>query len=499
MGKNVIAKTKYGTFIGRENDKGVVEFKGIPYAKTPRRWKEAEPLEETNEIFEAFEFAPMAIQPYWPEECTPQEPQTEDCLKLNICTADIDEQGKPVMVFIHGGCYITGNPGFDGYYGDRLVSDNPDIVFVNFAYRLGIFGGMDFSTIDDSGSYQNSLNLTTKDQIMALKWIKENIAAFGGDPENILLFGQSAGSYSIATLMTIPEAACLFNKGICESGVFDDNSINDLKRAREMGRWFIERAEITSAEDLEDLDVELLREIDDELFWKFPLAYSPVRDGSLIPFDTYGAFLNGVGKHIKLMLGNTEGDGERLVSDDLEEHRQRALKTVHPNVLTKETLKRFVENYPERPRIQAYQEAVTDVRYRLPATMLAEAHSKYNDVYLYLWKWCADGYPTRAPHCIELPFVMDKLDTELCLFVEHGTVQGKNPSRKLQKAAQQAWTNFARYGCPDKPGEEGTWPRYNEETRATMVIDETWEVVYDLRKKDRELFIPLYPEIRNHR
>lgn len=492
--KNLIAVTKYGKFLGKENGQGVIEFKGIPYAKPPKRWKEAEKPDETTAIFEAFEFSPMGIQPYWPEECSPGDPQTENCLKLNVCTADLDKKGKPVMVFIHGGCYIAGNPAFPTYYGDQLVADNPDIVFVNFAYRMGLFGSMDLSSIDPAGAYKDSLNLTTKDQILALEWIKESIEAFGGDPDNILLFGQSAGSYSIATLMTIPRAVRLFNKGICESGVFDDNSINDLDRAAEMGRWFIEQAEIKSIDDIEKLDVNKLRDLDDEMFWTFPLAYSPVRDGKLVPFDTYGAFVNGVGKDIKLMIGCTDGDGERLVSEDLKKHWDRAIRTVHPQVLTEETLQKYVENDPDRPAIVACQEAITDVRYRLPATMLAERHSKYNDVFFYSWEWCAEGYPTRAPHCIELPFVMNKLEEEICLFMEHGTVQGKNPPRKLQKDAQAAWTNFARYGNPSFDSVE--WPKYDLETRPTMIINEEWRVEYDFKKKDRELLMPLYPEMR---
>ena len=492
--KNLICNTKYGKFVGRENAKGVIEFKGIPYAKTPRRWKEAEKPELSDKVYEAYDFALMCIQPYWEEECRPEEPQSEDCLKLNICTADIDKKGKPVMVFIHGGCYISGNPACEPYYGDQLVADNPDIVFVNFGYRLGIFGGMDFSSIDVEKEYENSINLTTKDQIRALEWIKENIECFGGDPNNITLFGQSAGSYSISVLTTIPEAVKLFNKGICESGVFDDNSINDLDRAAEMGKWFIEKTGIKSVEELETLDAESLREIDEEMFWTFPLAYSPVRDGKLIPFDTYGAFVKGIGRDIKLMMGNTEGDGERIVTDNLEEHRQRAINTVHPDVLTEETLEAFVKNDISRPKIIAYQEAVTDVRYRLPVTMLAEQHCRYNDVYLYWWRWCAEGYPTRAPHCIELPFVMDKLDDEICLFMEHGTVQGKNPPKSFQRQVQNAWVNFARNGNPSF--ENVVWPAYNTQTRATMIIDEKWQVEYDFKKKDRELFMPLYPEIR---
>lgn len=499
MAKNLMAVTKYGKFLGKENAQGVIEFKGIPYAKQPKRWQEAELSEESDEVFEAYEFAPMCVQPYWPEECQEGDPQTEQCLNLNICTANIDEKGKPVMVFIHGGCYITGNPGFEGYYGDQLVSDNPDIVFVNFSYRLGLFGSMNFSSIDREGKYKGSINLTTKDQILALRWIKENIEAFGGDSENILVFGQSAGSYSIATLMTIPQTKGLFHKGICESGVFDDNSINSLERSAEMGEWFIKQTGVKSVEELDALDVNRLRELDDEMFWTFPLAFSPVRDGELIPLDTYGAFLDGVGRDVKLMIGHTEGDGERLVSDDLEEHKMRAVRTVHPDVLTEETLEKFVANDSKRPPIVAYQEAVTDVRYRLPATMLAECHTKYNDVYFYLWKWCADGYPTRAPHCVELPFVMNKLGVEMCLFVEHGRVQGDNAPKKLQRSAQAAWTNFARYGTPNGPGVEIEWPKYNLETRATMIIDDDWHVEYDFKKKDRELFMPLYPEIKNHK
>ncbi len=189
-------KCHNGSFVGRA-DGDVVAFRGIPFAKPPvgaLRWKRPAPVDDNDGIFEAYYNGKSPIQTEWHTELASYYPQGEDCLYLNIWkNPSCADQKKSVMVFLHGGAYGWGGTADPMYDGKNFVTANPDIILVTVAYRIGLMGFVDLSYLDGGEDYPDAPNLGLLDQIEALRWIRKNIAAFGGDPDNVTVFGESAG------------------------------------------------------------------------------------------------------------------------------------------------------------------------------------------------------------------------------------------------------------------------------------------------------------------
>ena len=209
-----------GTFVGTE-EHGVASWLGIPYAKPPvgeRRFKAPEYVDASDRVFEARYYGKGAFGSLGYPDCI-QKLVSEDCLYLNIwVNADDKTEKKPVMVWIHGGAYVTGSGSEISYSGANLVQKQSDIVMVNINYRLNMYGFMDFSSVPGGENFKTAPCNGLLDQAMALRWVHENIAAFGGDPDNVTIFGQSAGGGSVSILPVMKEANRYFQKVIAQSG-----------------------------------------------------------------------------------------------------------------------------------------------------------------------------------------------------------------------------------------------------------------------------------------
>ena len=209
-----------GTFVGTE-EYGVASWLGIPYAKAPvggRRFKAPEYVDASDRIFEAKYFGKGSFGSLGYEDCI-QKLMSEDCLYLNIwLNADDKTKKKPVMVWIHGGAYVVGSGSQASYGGANLVQEHSDIIYVNINYRLNMYGFMDFSSVPGGENFKTAPCNGLLDQAMALRWVHENIAAFGGDPDNVTIFGQSAGGGSVSILPVMKEANQYFQKVIAQSG-----------------------------------------------------------------------------------------------------------------------------------------------------------------------------------------------------------------------------------------------------------------------------------------
>ena len=233
---NLNAECSNGIFKGLLSD-DVIIWRGVPYAKPPvgnLRWKAPEAPDDSTENFEAYNFSKMPIQHKYSSNPASMMEQGEDCLYLNVWKAstDITSEKRPVLVWIHGGAFTSGGTGSPYYDGERFVKGNQNIIYVSVGYRLGIMGLIDFanSEIEGGDNFKDAGNLSLLDIIQSLKWLKNNISAFGGDPDNITLMGQSSGASSISLIIASGKANDLFNRAIIESGaVTMTGSIEECK------------------------------------------------------------------------------------------------------------------------------------------------------------------------------------------------------------------------------------------------------------------------------
>ena len=295
-------KTKYGIYVGRR-EKKTISYLGIPYAKPPTgklRWKAPESLPASETVFEARYFGASAIQVEHKGSIIKHHRQSEDCLTLNVCVgAQIAESGKPVLVLFHHGDFTCGGSVDPLLYGGDFVSRHPDIIFVSFNYRLGIFGFIDFSQVPGGSTCPDSLNLGLLDQIAALKWIRENIAAFGGDPDRITVLGFESGATSILLLAAGGHAKGLFRKAFIFNG--SPMSAYDTPEAsRALARDLLKETQALTMDGLLKLETEPLKEAAQKL-WQNMCA--PTCDGALIPDDVYQACQDGAASGIEFIIG----------------------------------------------------------------------------------------------------------------------------------------------------------------------------------------------------
>ncbi len=285
------AKCENGIFVGRKSE-SICEFRGIPFAKPPvgkLRWKAPEPVESSDIVMQAYYNGKSPIQTEWPSEQASYYPQGEDCLYLNIWkNLDDTTPDKPVMVFIHGGSYGWGGTADPMYDGKNFVSAHPDIILVSIGYRIGLMGFVDLSYFEGGEDYPDAPNLGILDQIEALRWIQRNIRAFGGNPKNVTIFGESAGGGSVSLLPMIPCAKGLFCRVIAESGSVALTFSKE--ECREFSKKLKHMSGAQSVSQLQRLSEFDLQQINEKLnqYNNFPQ-----RDGKLIPLNPYKPYENG--------------------------------------------------------------------------------------------------------------------------------------------------------------------------------------------------------------
>ena len=300
--ESLAVKTRTGVYVG-EKIKKTVCYLGIPYAKPPvgeLRWKAPEPLPTSEAVFEAKNFGASAIQVEHKGSIIKHHRQSEDCLTLNICVAEEkSETKKPVLVLFHHGDFTCGGSVDPLLYGDSYVAGHPDTVFVSFNYRLGIFGFIDFSDVPGGVSRPDTLNLGLLDQIAALKWIKENIAAFGGDPERITVLGFESGATSILLLAVSAQAKGLFQRAFIFNGS-PVSAYDTPEASRALARNLLKETQTATMEELLQLKTEALKDAAQRL-WQNMCA--PTCDGSLIPVDVYQACQDGAASGVEFIIG----------------------------------------------------------------------------------------------------------------------------------------------------------------------------------------------------
>jgi para-nitrobenzyl esterase len=481
--KNPVVSTKSGKIEG-SYEGGQYIFKGIPYAAPPvgdLRWMPPQPIKPWKDVRSAKEYGPIAPQNTMPGGFIMQvpQPQSEDCLFLNIWTPGLDNAKRPVMVWIHGGAFIMGS-GSDPMYDSEKLLKRGNIVLVSINYRLGMFGFLRLKDVT-GGKIPATGNEGLLDQVLALKWVKDNIAAFGGDPKNITVFGESAGSISIACLMVMPTAKGLFQQAIMESGV---GSVAVAKEeANRCGELFLKVSGIkqNDVKAMQTLTPAQLLEMETKIRMasigtggtpRVTSSY-PIVDHEVIPDYPNKLARFGAAKGIRSIIGT-----------NLDEYTLFGMMDPGMANLTEADLKKRVAAMLPAPGVdelvEVYGKAVqkrgeqatpaniltaitTDIMFRIPSLELVEAQREnktpvYN--YIFIWNSPAMGGVLKACHALEIGFVFGKYDAMFC---------GTGPEAdKLSECMQDAWLAFAKSGNPSSKC-IGDWPEYGSE-RITMVF-----------------------------
>ncbi len=484
------AKCINGTYIGKKKG-NVLEFKGIPYALPPvgaLRWKEPIIAEEDENVYEAYNYGPTAIQTVIDTEKASASNQSEDCLYLNVWTgADREVKGKPVMVFIHGGAYGwggTNDPLYDGY---NFVEENNNIVLVTIAYRIGILGFLDLSYLPDSEGYERSQNLGLLDQICALRYIKRNIKSFGGDPNNITIFGESAGGGSVSLLPLIPEAKGLFRRVIAESGSV---ALTYSKReCKHLTREFLKAAHASTVAELVALTEDQIKELNEDL--NDDINY-PQRDGILLPEDLYEAYEKGVGADVDMLIGTNADEMRYWIKDIGNVHKYSAFGRFlfENNMLSlsrddRKRVKAFMllqDNETALRHIWDITEFYNEIIFRLPAIRQATAHHlNGGNTYMYYWSYPSAIPHLKACHAVELAYVFNN--------PEVNTYIGEDYNEELGKTVRKMWVNFATTGNPST--DEYEWKKYTRAHRETMILGNDIRIENDWLGVYRKLLFPL--------
>lgn len=299
-------RTRTGVYVGEKYKKTRI-FMGIPYAKPPvgeLRWKAPEPLPASEEVFEAKNFGASPIQVEHKGSIIRHHRQSEDCLTLNIAAgAGKTEAKKPVLVLFHHGDFTYGGAVDPLLYGGDYVNSHQDVVIVSFNYRLGIFGFIDFSEIPGGEACPDALNLGLLDQIAALKWIRENIAAFGGDPERITVLGFESGATCICLLAASAQAKGLFQRAFVFNGS-PESAYDTSDASRALAKALLKETNTSTMAELLQLDTETLKAAAQRLWMNM---CAPTCDGKLIPKQVCEAYRNGAASCIEFIVGITGG------------------------------------------------------------------------------------------------------------------------------------------------------------------------------------------------
>ncbi|MBR0087207.1 MAG: carboxylesterase/lipase family protein [Lachnospiraceae bacterium] len=477
-----------GTFVGKEKN-GVHSFKGIPYAEAPvgkLRWKPPVDKAEGDGVYEAFYFGKSGIQTETESERASLYLQGEDCLTLNIWTAaeGQEESGKrPVMVFFPGGGYGWGGTADPLYDGQYFIEAHPDVLLVTVNYRIGIMGFVDFSRVEGGEDYEESGNLGLLDQISALRWVRRNIAAFGGDPENVTIFGESAGGSSVSFLPLIDIAKGLFHRVIAQSGSLAFSfSKEECQTFTEM---LLKEAKASSMKDLLALSEDDLKRINEKLndYNNFP-----ERDGIILPEDVYLAYAEGKASDVD-MLSGTNADEARYWIQEVGGYPVYALAAP---VLYQSVRKSLLE--PDRRYADAFLELQTEddpwdmteffneLFFRVPAVRQAELHAGTGGRhFMYYWTKESEIENYGACHAVELSYVFNNLEDTI--------YTGAPADKKLAEAVQEMWVSFAKTGDPST--DRWTWLPYDDADRVTMVLGDDIRMVPDPLEEQRVLTEPL--------
>ena len=500
-----VIKAPCGAISGIVEENGAYAWLGIPYAQETsgkRRFLPPQACGSHEGVFQADKYSAGCPQIFWPGFQLVDK-MSEDSLTVNIWAPSQerarysqngtqDTGSKPVLVFVHGGGFARGS-GSEPIYNGANLAQNSNIVVVTFNYRLAALGFLYLAEIDSR--YAGSGNNGLLDQIAALKWLKCNIAAFGGDPDNITVAGQSAGAASVACLLTIPEARGLFNRAILQSGGYQ--MLKTREQAAAETRRFMKIAGCKSVEDLQSLnDQQLLvaqRHFFEEHNWleRFSV-FGPVRGDTWLPEDPLQKLRSGCASGIAVLTGTNNNEmgafGRHVPFGKL--ITPVAFPLLVPPAMENEYGKIdyeaamfYEEEYPELSGIDALMKIFGSYYFFINMCNIADAQSRYADTFVYRFDW---GAGFGAVHGLEIPFVfgntdMKKYADKYAKFFMDGS--DRVPDERVTSVMQAAWVAFAVNGNPSN--KLFAWPRYDSDNRYMMRLDVSTTLDKDIDGKER--------------
>ena len=472
--KSLAVKCINGTFVGKKADNTIV-FKGIPYVgQQPTgslRWKAPVDAAPDDGVYEAYYNAKAAPQPE--VEVSSIYYQGENCLYLNVWKPlQNAEAKKPVIVWIHGGAYAYGGTVDPLYDFQKFVEENPDVIVVSVAYRLGVLGFLHLSHLPDGKDYPDAQNLGLMDQLAALKWVHENIAGFGGDPDNVTIMGESAGGGSVTSLSLVKGSHRYFNKVIALSGT--PGLSRSTEQAVACTNELMEALGCKTVADLQKMDVQKLVSVASELL---PLRIAPERDGNLLPRNPWEAIADGAVKDITFLQGvNKDEMNFFLVGMGGPEpfNAWAADRQTKKLAFMTDEEKALAESFCKDVKGESYDpycKWFSQLMFNAPCLRLSENQAK------------AGGKSFTYYFTVEsaIPMMKSGHGMALAPLFKHPEMDGDTGrafDETFSKTMRKMWVQFAKTGNPSisadisPDGKAKEWPLYDLKDKQVMVFDE---------------------------
>ena len=456
--KSLAVKCINGTFVGTKTE-NIISYKGIPFVGQQPignlRWKAPVDVTPDNGVYEAYHFEKMSVQ-----DLSITDYQGEDCLYLNVWKADdASAEKKPVMVWIHGGAFAAGGTGIELFDCTNLVKENPDVVFVTVAYRLGALGFLHLSHLADGKEYPDAQNLGLLDQKMAFKWVHENIANFGGDPDNVTIWGESAGAGSVTMQPLIKGSQQYFKKVIAQSGA--PTQTNSVEESIATTNDLMKALDCKTVADLMKVDA---RKLVDTAAATVALRMFPVRDGRILPLDPWKEYINGVAKNITFLQGCNKDEMNCFVADwtvetfkawaaERKTHKYAHLLTNEERAKLESFCKEgAVEDWEPDSRLFGHSWFIEGAIKMSECQTMGGGKS-----YTYYYRVESSDPIRKSAHFEEVPIV----------FNHRELIEGRPYDENFCKTMRKMWVQFAKTGVPSE-----NWPLYDLKDKQVMVLDE---------------------------
>ena len=413
----------------------------------------------------------------------------EDCLRATVTTPARAAQDRPVIVYLHGGAFLSGS-GFQSDFDGRRMAVRGNVVVVTVNYRLGMFGYLELGHL--SADYRGSGNNGLRDQIAALRWVKRNARAFGGDPANITVMGESAGGISISAMLAGTHPERLFRRAIIQSG--NGYLVHSRAQARASSEELLGTADITTIDQLRRMTVAELLKVQAAYLDQHPVRrstlFAPFVDGRLVPDDVAHRLRRGSARRVDLLIGTNRDEAMFFVlGEPALAYLPAVANPFFPSPLRARQpamIATYGRGLPAGGLLPGRKGAtiamISDQLFRVPAIRMAQAQRRWNRrTYMYRFDW-GPGAPATAPadrdvgamHTLELPFVFGNLRLGWVPYAAEPSVGERRARRRLSDQMLTAWTTFARTGSPHRHvgARVPAWKTYDATNRYTMLWDE---------------------------